>query len=150
MKTKGVIALGNPFRGDDGISTLLLRKLKDEDMPPNVDLFDAGTGGINVLHILSELDKALIIDAVFFGGDPGDFAFFGPDEAENLKQSRGSHDSNLFEVLELSKGLEELPEEVLLMGIQPKDISVGEGLSKELEEKVPELLRELKEKIGNL
>lgn len=147
MERKGVVALGNPFRGDDGISTVLARELDNEYLPSNIEIFDAGTGGIKVLHILEKLDKVILVDAVFFGGEPGEYVFFKSDEIESLKASGGSHDSNIFEVLELSKELHEGPDEVLLMGIQPKDVSMHEELSEELKEKVPVLLAELRKKI---
>ncbi len=147
MERKGVVALGNPFRGDDGISTVLARELDNEDLPSNIEIFDAGIGGIKVLHILEKLDKVILVDAVFFGGEPGEYVFFESDEIESLKASGESHDFNIFEVLELSKELHEGPDEVLVMGIQPKDVSMHEELSEELKEKVPVLLAELRKKI---
>lgn len=150
MNRKGVICLGNPLRGDDGISKVLIRELKEEGLPSGVEIFDVGTGGINALHVLERLDKVIIVDAVSFGGSPGDHVFFEPGEVSSLLAPKNSHESDLLKVLELSKSLDEMPEKVLIMGVQPKDTSMGEGLSPKLEEKVPELLDELRKSVDEL
>ncbi|KXA95709.1 hypothetical protein AKJ65_01100 [candidate division MSBL1 archaeon SCGC-AAA259E19] len=150
MARKGVIGLGNPVRGDDGISEVLIRRLSEESSPSDVEFIDIGTGSVKALHVLGRLDKAIILDAVFFGGDPGEYVFFDPEEVKSLKRSKNPHDSTLFEVLELSRKMEELPEEIQIMGIQPKDVSLKEGLSPELESEIPKLLNALRQKIAEL
>lgn len=150
MARKGVISLGNPVRGDDGISEVLIRRLSEESSPSDVEFIDIGTGSVKALHVLRRLDKAIILDAVFFGGDPGEYVFFDPEEVKSLKRSKNPHDSTLFEVLGLSRKMEELPEEIQIMGIQPKDVSLKEGLSPELESEIPKLLNALRQKIAEL
>lgn len=150
MARKGVIGLGSSVRGDDGISEVLIRKLGEENFSSDVEFINIGMGSVKALHVLRRLDKAIILDAVFFGGDPGEYVFFDPEEVKSLKRSKNPHDSTLFEVLELSRKMEELPEEIQIMGIQPKDVSLKEGLSPELESEVPRLLDALRQKIAEL
>ncbi len=140
---KAIIGLGNPIKNDDGIGILLVSEIEQKRIPPDVEVFEAGTRGMRLLHLLNDLDKALIVDAVHFGGEPGESVFFTPAEVKSLNESRSTHDTNFLEVLELSKTLEEEPEEIVIMGVEPKDTSFGEGISSELENKLPELIDEL-------
>lgn len=143
----GVIGLGNPLNKDDGIGILLIQKLQEKDLPPEVNLFDAGTSGTKILHILKDLERAILVDAVHLGKNPGEFLFFRPHEVKSLRKSKGTHDTDIMEVLKISDRLEEKPAEILIMGIQPADTSIGEELSPDLEKKLPELVENLYEEI---
>ena len=144
---KAIIGLGNPIKSDDGIGIRIVREVEKKDLPPNVKVFDAGTGGMNIFHLLRDSERTLIIDAVRFGREPGDSVFFSPEEVKSLNKSKSTHDTNILEVLELSKTLNEEPKEIIIMGVEPKDTSFGEGLSPKLEGRLPELTDDLFEKV---
>ncbi len=144
----GVIGIGNTLKGDDGVGVLLARRMKEKNLPSDVKIFDAGTGGMKILHILKDLEKVIIVDAVRFGGDAGDYVFFSPEEVESLRNSGGTHGTSLFEILDLSEKVEEAPEEILILGIQPKDDSIGDNISSELEDKLPDFEEELSKKLS--
>lgn len=147
---KGVIGIGNTLKKDDGIGVKLARGIKNKELPSGTKVFAVGLGGIKVLHILKDLDKAIIVDAVRFGGEPGDYVFFSPEEVKSLKETKSSHESDLLEVLRLSKELGESPEKIVIMGIEPKDDSLGEEISPELKERYQELVNELFDKVRSL
>lgn len=144
---KGIIGIGNTLKGDDGIGVILARKMEERDLPSNIKVFDAGTGGMKILHQLKNLEKAIIVDAVHFGGKLGEHVFFSPSEVRSLKESGGTHQTNLFEILELSERVGEAPENILIYGIQPKNNDMDSDLSPELKNKIPELEEELYKKI---
>lgn len=146
----GIIGLGNPLKGDDGIGVKIIEELRNRKLPKHLTIFDLGTGGMKVLHVLKELDKVLIVDAVRFGGEPGDHVFFEPHEIKSLKTPKGTHDSNLFEVIELSKQLEEIPRKIVIMGIQPQDTGFKENLSGEVSKNFDYLIECLIEKIKEI
>lgn len=146
----GIIGLGNPLKGDDGIGILLVKEIEEKSIPSNVRVFDAGTGGMKILHLLSDLEKVIIVDAIHFGGKPGESVFFEPDEVNSLSQSKSTHDTNFLDVLKISQRLEEEPEEVVIMGIEPKDVSLNESLSPELERKKPDLTEKLYERVKDM
>lgn len=152
MATLGVIGIGSPIRTDDGIGIALIDHLKSQKIPEGVELVDVGTSGMNILHHLRNFTKVLIIDAIRTDGEPGNCMFFTPDEIDKDSsiKTRSTHDANLLEALELSEMLGERPEEVIIMGIIPEDLSIGEGLSPKLKEKLPEIEEELKNKIEEL
>ncbi len=150
MGRLGVLGVGNPLKGDDGIGVELVNRLKDGGLPEEIELHDVGTSGMNIIHYLKDLDGAIIVDALRSEGEPGDFTFFGPEEVDNSMAVRSTHDANLLEAIELSGTLGERPDEILIMGVIPEDISLGENLSPSLQEKLPELERKLREKALSL
>lgn len=143
---EAIIGLGNQLKGDDGIGILLVREIEKKELASNIEVFDAGIRGLRLLHLLKDLEKALIVDAVRFGGEPGDSVFFSPDEVESLNEFQSTHDMDFLEVLELSKTLEEEPDGIVIMGVEPKDTSFGESISPELKHRLPQLVEDLSKK----
>ncbi len=147
MHNRAVIALGNPLRGDDGIGQRILDVLRERELPPDVVLLDGGTGGLKLLHLLAGLDEVVIVDAVRFGGAPGDHVFFTPDQVTSRSAPGSMHDPALFEVLRLSGQLDERPNQVRIMGIQPACTDMGEGLSAAVGRRVDDMVDALLQKL---
>jgi len=154
MKEIGVIGIGNPLRRDDGIGIILLEKLieRKDELPDGIEFIDGGTGGMNLLHLLAHFDIAIILDAVNFDGHHGESRLFRLDEIHSQKISLGisTHESDLLKVIQLSKELEECPDELFIFGIQPKDTSFGSGLSSELQHNIESLLIRLQTEIKTI
>jgi hydrogenase maturation protease len=153
MKT-GIIGVGNPLRRDDGIGIVLLEKLieKKNDLPSDIEFVDGGTGGMNLLHMLALFDVALIIDAVNFNGRPGESKLFKSEDVCSKKSSvsMSTHESDVLKIINLSKELGEIPDELFIFGIQPKDISQGDNLSPELQKSIPLFTSNLQKEITKI
>ncbi|MBS3787179.1 hydrogenase maturation protease [Candidatus Bipolaricaulota bacterium] len=150
MAKLGVIGIGNTLKGDDGVGVMLVNRLEEEDFSDEVEFHEVGTSGLNIIHYLKDLDKAVIIDALRSEGEPGNSTFFRPNEVDNSIKIRSTHDANLLEAIDLSETLGERPEDIVIMGIIPEDISLRDELSPLLKEKLPELEEKLKGKINSL
>lgn len=155
MKKKfAVIGIGNPLRKDDGIGIILLQRIRQykKNLPGIIDYIDGGTGGLNLLHVLARYDFALLIDAVDFKGRPGDSRFVSLEELRNQKRpvSFSTHETDFLNVIRLSEGLDELPQEVFVFAVQPKDVSFGPTLSEEIVQKLDTLTLMLRNKIQSL
>ena len=148
--TGAVIGFGNPLRGDDGIVLSLFECLQQRQLPEDVEMIDLGAPGFRLLHVLEDVERAVIVDAVRFGGDPGDAVVFTTDEARSLQSVRTTHGADVFELLELSERLEEQPDSVLVFGIEPADTSVGTDVSPRIKERIPDLADELHEVVQEL
>ncbi|MDH7517548.1 MAG: hydrogenase maturation protease [Candidatus Thermoplasmatota archaeon] len=148
MKKSAVIGIGNTMRKDDGIGIILIEKLLEqkEKLPKNIEFIDGGIGGMNLLHLLVNFDFAMIVDAVNFGGQPGETRVFTLDEikSKKIQAKTSTHESDFLKIIELSKQLNECPEEIIVFGVQPKDTSHGQNLSAELEKKLSSILDNLK------
>ncbi len=69
-----VIGCGNLNRSDDGAGVRVVHRLRERfgDAPPaGVTLFDAGTGGIDVMFRARGAQRLVIVDACRSGSEPG-------------------------------------------------------------------------------
>ena len=141
MNATVVIGLGNPLMSDEGIGIHELRALaaRPRDLP-GVDLVDAGTSGMSVLHAMANRQKAILVDCAFMGEAPGRVRRFTPDKVSSRKTLAGLslHEGDLWQVIELSRKLGEYPGEVVIFGIEPERVCPGEDLSEVLRERLPE------------
>ncbi|TEB05216.1 Hydrogenase 2 maturation protease [Pelotomaculum schinkii] len=143
-----VIGVGNLLLGDEGIGIHLIREMKKELLPRNVELVDGGTAGIDLLYWLEEADYAIIVDCVEAGAVPG--AIFRVPGDELLIESTGQlislHDINLSEVLLLATKMNKLPP-TIIFGIQPEVIGYQTELSPTLQNTLPRLMQLIKKEI---
>jgi len=153
-KKIGIIGLGNPLRRDDGVGLLLLQRLQTQknNLPKNIKYIEGGTSGMNLLHLLAQFDTIILIDTVDFKGKPGDTRVFSLKDIRSLKKPAilSTHDSDFLNILRLSRELKELPETLVIFGVQPRDVSHGIGLSKEIENILDDLYVKVRKEIQNL
>ena len=138
----GVMGVGNVLLKDEGFGVKLLYILKAKyDFPENVVLIDGGTAGIFLSPEIDYLDKLLIIDVVKAQGKPGEIKIYEKEDffIDRLPLKLSPHQLGLQEVLLLNEIKGTCPEEVKLIGIIPKSIETGTGLTPELEAKLPEV-----------
>ncbi|MFW6003881.1 MAG: hydrogenase maturation protease [Halanaeroarchaeum sp.] len=142
-----VIALGNPFRRDDGVGPTLLDRLGDRELP-DVELIDLGDPGFRLVHVLADYSSVVIVDAVDFGAEPGTFEVFDPADTEPTRAERSSHKTDVFELLEVSKVVEG-PTTVRVFGVQPGSVDFGDELTEEVAAVLPPATDALAETIEN-
>ncbi len=143
MRT-AVIGVGNRMMRDDGIGPCLISKLKEMDsFPSDIDLIDEGVGGMRIIHDMEGYEKVLIIDSADFGGEPGEYKLFRPEDVETVKQisGRSLHEMDLINTLELAKLTGGAPEDIMIMAIQPELVEMREGISESLLERIDEYIK---------
>ena len=139
-----VLGLGNPLMSDEGIGIFLINRLAElSEQFSDVDFFDAGTGGITLLHLFEGRDRAIIIDCAFMDEEPGRIRRFTPDQVKSVKQlaHQSLHEQDIMKIIEMAKLMEQCPKEIVLFGIQPKTITLGQIISKELEENIDSYIK---------
>ena len=142
-----ILGLGNPLRKDDGIGPRVIEELEARGLPEGVVTLDGGTGGLDLLRVLEEWDDVVVVDAADMdestgGRAAGEFVRFNPMQVE-LSESRDGlslHHAGLAEVLALARALDRPLPSIVIIGVQPRDIGWGEGLSEEVEAQLPALL----------
>jgi hydrogenase maturation protease len=141
-----VIGLGNPLMSDEGIGVHLIRKLSEQQEKfPSVEFIDAGTGGMNLLHLIANRKKAVIIDCVKMGKKPGTFKCFEPADVQTIKKMThfSLHEADILRIIDLSKQLGECPEKIVIFGIQPESLELGQKLTKTLSGQIDAYLVEI-------
>jgi hydrogenase maturation protease len=141
QKSTVVLGLGNPLMGDEGIGVYLVEQLaRSAAEYPSVDFLDAGTGGLSVLHYIEGRRKAVIIDCAYMDEEPGVIRRFTPDQVRSRKvlAHQSLHEADLMQILAMARQLGQAPEQVILFGIQPERVELGQELSPTLTDKVDE------------
>jgi hydrogenase maturation protease len=142
---KIVMGLGNTLNKDEGLGvhalTLLEKKLAVR--APEVEFLDGGALGLNLLPWVEEASHLLVLDSIISRFTlPGQVMELSREEIplySNIKMS--DHQITFQEVLGLAKFREKFPEHLHLVGAQPVDMSIGYGVSPEIEAVMPEIMK---------
>lgn len=122
-----LIGMGNELKQDDGVGVALARRLKGK---VKADIIEAGSAPENRLYSIVNLrpDTVLFIDAVAFGGQPGEARLFSYNElAVNDFSTHRLSPAFLMDFL-----LQEKISGVFLLGIQPAELQFGREISPEI------------------
>ena len=142
-----VLGLGNPLMSDEGIGGFLIDKLlENKGSYPNVDFIEAGTGGLAILRLIADRKKAIIIDCAYMGKSPGTMVKFAPQEVQSVKKLLhfSLHEIDILKVIELASQLDQCPDEIVIFGIEPEKIELGDGLSPVLQKKTDDYIEKIK------
>ena len=136
-----VIGLGNPLMADDGLGIAALERLRAAGAPSGVELVDGGTWGMNLLPLIEDARRVLLLDAIDVGAAPGTLVELERDEIPRLFARKLSpHEVDLREVLALAELRGTLPEETAALGVQPRDVELSTELTAEVAAQVDALL----------
>jgi hydrogenase maturation protease len=141
-----VLGLGNPLMADEGIGIHLIERLAARaGQWPGVEMIDAGTGGMAVLHRLEGRTKAIFVDCAFMGLEPGTLRRFTPEEVHSSKAlaHQSLHEADLLRILSLAEELGQCPEQVVIFGIEPEVVEPRQGLSAALKDRTEQYLAEI-------
>jgi len=136
-----VLGIGNLIMSDDGIGVKVVRHLADRyRIPEGVELLEGGTMGLNLLGELEGVDRLLVVDALETGGESGTLMRIeGGDISLGIETRLSPHEIGLRDLLSAAALIGEVPAEVVLWGIQPECLDVGEELSPAVANRLDEL-----------
>ena len=150
MNKIGVIGVGNPLWGDDGMGILLMEEIAKRKIE-GVEFIDGGTGGINLIHDLAKFDLVVILDVVDFGGKYGETRIFSIEDIVCDDKIRfRTHETDILNIIKISQKLGEAPDKIFIFGVQPKDLSLKMDISRELKQSMDRILDEFYDKIVSL
>ncbi len=146
-----IIGVGNLLLKDEGVGVRVARELRKRILPPEVEVFDGGVGGIALLDYFRGDSRLLLIDAAEMRMKPGAVFRFTPREIKDLGHGVkfSTHDVGLAEVLKLARALGLCPDQVEIIGIQPQEISWGEKLSPAVQASLPQVVELIMKEISS-
>ncbi len=153
MKPILIICLGNPLMRDEGIgirlASELLVHLEDN---PDIEVMDLGTGGLSVIHAIAGREKIIFVDCAIMGQTPGLIHHFTPEQvrSKKVRMRYSLHEGDLLNTLELSRRLGECPDDIVIFGIEPKEIAPGEGLTSELENNIQQYVQAILKELDRI
>lgn len=137
-----IFGAGNLLLSDEGFGVHFIKYLEEHyRFGDDVELYDGGTLGIMVTHLLEEADRVFLVDVVDAKGEPGDIFRYEKEEflLGRLPIKMSPHQIGIQEVLTLSDLRGRTPDQVSLFGIIPASYESGVELSPVLAEKLPKL-----------
>jgi hydrogenase maturation protease len=156
-----VLGLGNILLKDEGVGVHIAAELEKQDLlPANVEVIDGGTAGLDILLSQEGLDRLVVLDAVRFGREPGTIykarlsvgekdrltRIFGPDNESKISL----HQVGLIDALAAAEKLSCAPREIVIIGIEPKEITHGLELTEQLKRKIPEIVNTVLEEVRDV
>lgn len=135
-----VMGIGNILLSDEGLGVRFLDDLAKIPLPENVELLEGGTAGLELVHLIKEVDFLIIVDAVNAKAKPGALFRFQPEDLQVFpeKYEISFHQVGIVEVLAMAKILDQSPQTVIF-GVQPKSLEWGMDISSEIQDQFPRL-----------
>jgi hydrogenase maturation protease len=145
-----IVGLGNPLRGDDGVGVRVARALAEQELPGDVEVLDGGTLGLGLVPLMEGRRRVIVVDAADVGRTPGQFVRFRLGDARLLgdDQHLSVHAAGLRDALLLARALDMLPDEVVLVGVQPVNLEWNSSLSPEVEAAIPHITATIVDELG--
>jgi hydrogenase maturation protease len=135
-----VVGVGNLLLKDEGIGIHAVKALQEINLPQDVKIIDGGTAP-DLIAYTEAGDKLIIIDAAKAGGKPGTIYRFQPQDLAAEKGNLVStHELGVEQNLKLMALMRSEPSEIVIIGVEPKEIGWGTELSPELQPAIPKIV----------
>lgn len=125
-----VLGLGNTIMSDDGVGPHVIELLRKERLPDHVSLMDGGTLGLDLLPYLEGIRRLVIVDAVETGQPAGTVIQLVGDQVPIALETKLSpHQMGMKDLLAVARLMGQMPDEIILIGIQPGCLEMGTELT---------------------
>lgn len=140
-----VAGVGNVLFGDDGFGVEVVRRLREEALPPWLEVVDFG---VRSLHLAFELltppplELFILVDAMARGGEPGTLYLIDPErDAHALVAPPDAHAIDATAVLASIPSLGSSLPPTRIVGCEPSSLDQGMQLSPQVREAVSPAVR---------
>lgn len=147
MKTI-VVGIGNPILRDDSVGIKVVEKLSKEI---DIDTAILTTTNFEVLDKIMGYDRAIIVDAIRTGNDPGTIYELSIDDIFLTYSYTNTHNLTLATTLKLGYIIfpEKMPKEIKLIAVEVEDIeNFGEECTPKVKEAIPKVVDIIKRELS--
>lgn len=146
-----IIGIGNMYRCDDGVGLYIAHCLKKKVLSC-VNIIEQSGDGAVLMESWKDANTVILIDAVYSGGKPGTIYRF--DAHKQLIPTEffhySTHTFGIAEAIELARALKQLPQNLIVYGIEGKCFEAGVRLSGEVENAVQDIVKRMHQDIITL
>lgn len=136
-----ILGVGNLILKDEGVGVHVVKKMENRKLPPGVEVIDGGTATMDLLSIIYESEQIIVIDALSSGGEPGTIYRCLPEDLIKADERPLSlHQVELLDVLLMARQLGGHAS-VVIIGVEPKEISCGMELTSKVKAAVPKVIQ---------
>lgn len=138
------IGVGNPYRSDDGVGPYIARRLEERDLG-GAEVITASGEAATLAELWKRKGEVIVFDATCSGAPAGTIRRF---EAKKTPLphsffASSTHHLGLAEAVELSRSLGNLPESLLIYGVEGHNFQTGEDLSSEVRQAGDHIVEEV-------
>ena len=124
-----VIGVGNRWRGDDGIGPSTIAALARID-GLDAELLTLDGEPARLVAAWQDRPCVVVVDAIVAGDPPGTVHVITDlDRLPSAVADASSHGGGIAEAVALGRALEQLPDRLLVVGVEPAAVGHGEELS---------------------
>jgi hydrogenase maturation protease len=136
-----IIGVGNEYRGDDSVGVIVARRLK-EQLRGHVEVIQLGGEVTGLFESIKSRDAVIIIDAARSGAPPGTIHRFvvGDKPIPEKFFCYSTHAFSVGEALKLAKAMRQIPDQVIVYGIEGVHFEYGCGLTPAVERAVHQVI----------
>ena len=144
-----VVGLGNPYMKDDGIGIFAARQLKkSHSLGDKVVVYEYQAMDLSLLLQFKGATKIILIDALKSGSPPGTVSKYEITSREGpLLKLPNLHELQLYDMLDIASETGLLACPVVVIGVEPKNVSPGEGLTDAIAGTIVKIFSEVKGEI---
>lgn len=146
-----VLGLGNILLSDEGVGVRAVEALVEKaPLPPDVEVLDGGTSGMDLLDQIAGRARLVVVDAVRTGRSPASVVRLAGDEVPAFFSSKLSpHQLGLSDVLAVLRLMEAAPARITVIGIEPVSLDLGLELSPAVAARLPEVVALIEAELAN-
>jgi hydrogenase maturation protease len=137
-----VIGVGNVYRGDDAAGFFVARAVHAQQLPETKVIEESGEAS-KLLSLWQGVATVVLVDAVSSGDRPGTIHRFEAHHQEIPARffHFSTHSLGVAEAVEMARVLKQLPQRLIVYGIEGKNFQPGLGLSREVQGSIGEVLQ---------
>lgn len=136
-----VIGIGNPFRSDDRAGLEVAREVK-RTAKDRLEVLEITGNPLTLLDVWKDYEEVLLVDAVSSNSKLGTFQVI--DAVQQTIPAglfnTSTHNMSVAEAIEMARNLDQLPEQLLVYGIEGKNFQYGETLSPDMNKAIEEVV----------
>lgn len=139
-----VLGIGNLLWADEGFGVRAVQELHRQwRFPEQVTLMDGGTQGYNLLPYVQQANRMIVFDAIDYGLPPGTLRVLANEQVPRFMGAKklSLHQTGFQEILAAAQLINRLPDQLVLIGVQPVDMDdYGGSLSPLVKGRIPTAL----------
>lgn len=147
-----VVGIGNKDCGDDGIGAAVIQRLETMELNGTIPILASGEP-VGLIGILADHEVAILVDAIdVINGEGKIHRYDASTEAlpSELFSNYSTHSMGIYDAIEMSRVLDEIPEKLIVFGMEGKNFQPGDTMSPKVTENLDELVNRIRSEITDL
>ncbi|HFK8634599.1 TPA: hydrogenase maturation protease [Legionella pneumophila] len=149
-----ILGIGSPF-GDDQVGCLAADCLKaelskEQYISKSVCIESHDRPGLRLIELMNSAKVAFLIDAVKSGCAIGTIHRLKNNEIFAFQNRLSTHEMGVAEALQIGQSLNDLPEDIILYGIEIDNTTFNTALSKSVKKAMREVVIQIKKELNDM